>query len=197
MGGARAAAGLEALLEGFHPEAVLSLGFGGALDASVGVGDLVWGRKVVGWCEEKGPWGSLDLAHPLQPESWAGGSGPRTALGFLVSVERPVDKARVRAHLAGAMGPSVLEMETHALARALQGTGIPLMGLRAVSDEWDFDPAPVVRGWMDDDLRVRPWKVMGDVLRHPGRVALLHGLYRRSRMAAASLARGIGALLDS
>jgi nucleoside phosphorylase len=111
-------------------------------------------------------------------------------------VDALVEKARVRERLDSGRSLAVLEMETYALARALQDKGIPLMGLRAVSDEWDFDPAPVVRHWTDHNLQIRSQKVTRDVLRHPGRMALLWGLYRRSRVAAASLAVGVRAILD-
>jgi adenosylhomocysteine nucleosidase len=196
MGGRRAKIGLETLLDSFHPETVVCFGFGGALDPSLRVGDLIWGREALLWEEGRGVSGRIALATPPERSMSRILPGTRWVGGSLVSVERFVNKSMVRQDLDPGCPPAVLEMETHALGEALLQRGIPLMGLRAVSDEWDFDPGPVVRKWVDDDLRIRAWRVISDVLRHPTRFALLIRLFQRSRVAAASLAEGIRALLN-
>jgi adenosylhomocysteine nucleosidase len=196
MGGKRAGAGLEILLGGFDPEAVISFGFGGALDPTLAVGDLVWGKEVLLWEEGRGVSSRLALAGLPAAFLAEHGSPIRSREGFLVSVEGFVPKARVRGALDARFSPALVEMETYALATALRKKGIPLMGLRAVSDEWDFDPAPLVRRWVDADIRVRPWRVVSNVVRHPTCLTVLFGLFQRSRRAAVSLAEGIRALLN-
>ncbi len=195
MGGKRAEAGLELLLEGFDPEAVISFGFGGALDPALRVGDLIWGKEVFRWEEGKGVSGELKLTAPSEALLEKASPPAHWRDGFLVSVEGFVPKARVRGALDSQLSPALLEMETYALAAALKKRGLPLLGLRAVSDEWGLEAGRVVGRWMDETLRVRPGKMLLDLFFHPWRAMYLCELMERSWVAARALGRAIPVVL--
>lgn len=197
MGGKRAVSGLRDLLEGFQPDGVICLGFAGALEGSLRVGDLVWGKEVAKWEDGRGlsPWRRLAPA----PEGLVAEQDGRFGLreGYLVSVETLTLKAALRSFVTPALEPTVMEMETYSLSMALEPLGIPLGALRAVSDEAGFDAGKAVKGWMDDTLRLRPWMLVEDLARHPHRIGLLLRLFRRSRVAARSLEMGLRAVLSA
>jgi adenosylhomocysteine nucleosidase len=194
IGPQRAAAGVEWLLQDFSPKAVLSIGFAGALDPGLEVGDLLWGRVVL--CRQAG---RIVEEHRLalpEPETLQKPpSGVSWSTGTFVSVDAFVEKAEVRAGLGGQYAPAVLEMETFALNSILAEHGIPLFGLRAVSDEWTLEFAREMQRWTDAQLRIVKRRLVRDALLRPGRLRLLFGLYRRSQRASQSLAAGVSQIL--
>jgi adenosylhomocysteine nucleosidase len=197
IGGARAKAALQHLFLGFSPATVISLGYGGALDPELGVGELVWGMRVFHWEQEKerlSP--GRDMASPPQEILERPPAGLLWRKGFLVSVDRFVEKKRVRTALDPELVPAAVDMETYALSRALEETGIPLLALKAISDELGLEIAPTISRWTDDDLQVQAHRIVRDLIHHPGNIAFFPRLYRRSLTASRSLAMGIRTLLD-
>ncbi len=195
MGGVRAVSALRELLDGFRPDQLICFGFAGALDGSLRVGELIWGKGVAKWEEGRrlSPWRELAPAPAGMVAPRHGGSAP--CEGHLVSVDAPTPKAAVRGLVGPAEAPAVMEMETYDLSLALEPLGIPLGALRAVSDESALDAGAAVRRWLDDTLRFRPSMLMADLARHPLRIGLLARLFLRSRAAARSLDMGLRALL--
>jgi adenosylhomocysteine nucleosidase len=197
VGGTLATEGLKPLLHGFLPETVVSFGFGGALGPELGVADLIWGKRVFHWeGEETGltPGRELEAPPPKLSEDARGGGPWRE--GVFVSVDTLVEKERVRKALDPRWTPAIVEMETYALSSALSRVAIPLVGLRAVSDELGLEIAPIISGWTDENHRVRGSRIIADLLRHPRRIGLLMGLFSRSRKASRSLATALRVVLN-
>lgn len=197
IGGARAMASLQTLLNGFSPRVVVSFGYGGALDPQLHVGDLVWGRQVFHWEEGRGgltP--GPDLACPPREILERPPGEVPWRMGCLVTADRLVEKERVSRQLEPQFAPATLDMETYALSKAMEDLGIPMIGLRAVSDELRLEISPIVSGWTDEALQIRASRITGDLLRHPGRIVFMIRLFRRSRMASRSLTKALRLLLD-
>ncbi len=137
----------EAVIAIYAPEVVYSVGFAGALDPGLRVGDVVQPQSVVN-----------------------AGDGSRVRLdrgnGVLVSfgaVAGPAQKAKLRESFAA----QAVDMEAAAVARAAEARGVEFAVLKVVSDEFDFS-LPAMERFVDSDGRflegrfalyaaVRPW----------------------------------------
>jgi nucleoside phosphorylase len=121
MGADRAAAAVRAVPEVLG---VCSIGFCGALDAGLRIGDVFIGSEVT---DGHDAWPAL------------GPQGPAAATGRVVSIDRIAQTAREKSGLR-ASGASVVEMEAAGVARASKERNVPFSCVRVVSDlaEEDF-----------------------------------------------------------
>jgi nucleoside phosphorylase len=121
MGAERAAAAVRAVP---GVSAVCSIGFCGALDGMLRIGDVFVGNEVT----------DGNRAWPAgQPR------GPRAPSGRVVSIDRIAQTAREKSDLR-VSGASVVEMEAAGVARASEELKVPFSCVRVVSDlaEEDF-----------------------------------------------------------
>jgi adenosylhomocysteine nucleosidase len=139
----------EAMIQLYHPGALQSVGFAGALDPLLEVGTLLGVKRVID---------SRD------------GSKAHAAVGYwtLLTVES-ISGAAEKAKLAASYGAQAVDMEAAAVARAAQAHGLPFLALKVVSDRYDFDvPSLQLQrfvGWRGDFRRarflafaaIRPW----------------------------------------
>ena len=137
----------EAVISEVNPIRVLSVGFAGALDGSLNVGDVCEPRTVV------------NARDGVRTDT---GSGS----GLLVSSARVADKDQ-KARLAKAYAATAVDMEAAAVAAAAQAHGIDFAALKAISDAADFSP-PALDGFVAADgtfqtarfachAALRPW----------------------------------------
>jgi adenosylhomocysteine nucleosidase len=119
MGAEAARWASEAMIQLYHPAALESVGFAGALDPRLEVGTLLGVKRVID---------SRD------------GSKADAAVGYwtLLTVES-ISGAAEKAKLAAAYDADAVDMEAAAVARAAQAHGLPFLALKAVSDGYDFD----------------------------------------------------------
>ena len=173
--GAAAAARAGAEVAAGRPRALLAVGFCGALDAGLGVGDLVAAERVVD--EATGE------AFAADPALLGAAPGRRGVLVSAVRIARtPADRARLEG--------DAVDLESAALARAAAAEGVPFLALRAVTDTArhrlpDFERmaagADALRPWRAVTYFVlRPWELprlvrLGPALTRAGR-ALADGL---------------------
>lgn len=179
MGEKRARFTVGHILEGFHATRLISFGFAGALDPALGVGDVVWGGQLLMW---RGP-GDV-LLGPSLDSPW-----PESGLGqaAVVSVPGFVSKRKVRRDLVKKWLPAVLDLETYGLAQEATVRGIPFSCMRVVSDEWGLDAGLRVREWVDQELRIRPRRILFSLFSKPWDLVLLWKLFARSRVASRAL----------
>jgi adenosylhomocysteine nucleosidase len=116
-GRTRAAAAVEAAFaSGFDANIIVSTGFCGALDPSLGIGALIAARRVTG------AGGDFD-ASPL----------PRCATGVIYTHDRVAQTAAEKACLRQS-GADAVEMEAAGVAAEAQKRGLPFYCIRAVTD---------------------------------------------------------------
>jgi adenosylhomocysteine nucleosidase len=141
---------------------LVSFGICGALDPSLRVGDLVVAEGVVG-----------DACRTATDPAWT--AALRAALpdargGLAAGGDVIAGSVRARAALRQASGAAIVDMESHAVARAARAAGLPLAVVRAVSDtaavalpraaqagfkpNGEPDVGAVLRG-----LAARPWEL--------------------------------------
>jgi adenosylhomocysteine nucleosidase len=109
----------EAVIELYSPEEIISMGFAGALDESLGVGDVFVPRKVT----DAGDNGTTETEV---------GQGTLVSLGSIASAEQ-------KAKLAKAYGAQAVDMEAAAVGRAATAHAIRFMAVKAISDDRNFN----------------------------------------------------------
>ncbi len=137
----------EAVIQDTRPLRVLSVGFAGALGATMKVADVLEPQVVV------------NAADGARTET---GSGEGTLVSF-GAVSGPDQKQR----LAKAYGAVAVDMEAAAVAQGAQARGIEFAALKAISDAADFRMPPVEKFVSRDGqfrsarfafhVSVRPW----------------------------------------
>jgi len=170
IGAAAARRAAEAVIALFDPAAVCSVGFAGALDSGLKVGDLVRPRTVIN-----------------------AGDGSRATVedgqGVLVSfgsVANPAQKLKLRDSFAA----QAVDMEAAAVARAAETWGKRFVAVKAISDEVDFE-FPAMDRFVDSEGKfaegrfavyaaIRPWL-------WPRAVHLARNSSRASRALCAAL----------
>jgi adenosylhomocysteine nucleosidase len=137
----------EAIINLYAPVLVHSAGFAGALDSTLKVGTVLT---------------------PICVIDAKDGSRIEAGVGHwvLVSVDRPAS-VKQKAKLAEAYWAHAVDMEAASVARAAQAHDITFVGLKAISDEADFEMPPMERFVARDGqfrtaafaahVAVRPW----------------------------------------
>jgi nucleoside phosphorylase len=196
MGRPRAEHALRAVLERYQPVAVLSLGYCGALAATLRVADLVVCSPVgalltlpsgphvapspVGWLHGDGALVQQALAVPMPP-----GAGQLVAGGCL-TVPSAVGPRSVKHWLSERLPCVAVDMESYWLGRLAQEACVPFLVVRAVSDTL-AESLPSFDGLVDDFGRASLTTLSRYLLRHPLRVAQLARLGLQSHRAEKSL----------
>ena len=161
LGEARALQAFEKLMADEQPARLVHLGFAGALDPGLRVGDVPEFSKVT---NESGRQVKIRGDHPT-PVRAAVDDG-RT----LLTVQQVVGSATTKRRLFERYGACAVDMETYAVARRAVETALPLTVMRAISDEVDTDVPDVAQTWVNADgstdliaatrcLAVRPWLI--------------------------------------
>lgn len=158
---------------------LISSGFAGAVDPSLGVGDLLLADN---------------FSHP---DALARADGILVArVARLVTADRVIESAADREQLARASAAVAVDMETEWIAQACARKKIPMLSLRAISDS-AAAPFPAPPAILFDLARQRtnPGKLSRYLLRHPAAVVRLLRFARQVGVARANLAGALYELL--
>jgi adenosylhomocysteine nucleosidase len=158
----------------YRPSQVLSVGFAGALDASLHVGDVFVPAVAID---------ARDGSRTNIEGMIEGGNNKGTLVTFM-------DVAGIdqKANLAQAYGAQAVDMEASAVAAAARAHGIPFAAIKAISDEMNFE-MPQTAGFIDSQGQFRTASFALHAALRPWlwpRVAQLAG---NSRKAATALAQ--------
>ena len=115
----------EAVIEATRPARVLSVGFAGALDSTMKVGDVLEPRVVV------------NAADGARTDT---GTGQGTLVSYAAVADRDQKQRLSRAYAAIAV-----DMEAAAVAQGAQARGVEFGALKAISDAADFTMPPTER----------------------------------------------------
>ncbi len=127
----------EALIALYKPKLMASVGFAGALQPALKVGDLLVPQCVI------------DAGDSSRAET-------RIGKGTLVS-SRSIAGEDQKRSLAQAYGAQAVDMEGAAVARAAAIHGIDFLAVKAISDELGFSMPPM-NGFVAPDGQFREWK---------------------------------------
>jgi len=172
--GARRAA--EAAIVLYSPNVIYSVGFAGALNSELKIGDLVEPRRVVNASDGS----STDIDR---------GKG---VLVTSTAVASPAQKSRLRE----SFGAQAVDMEAAAVARAAEARGIGFAALKAISDDCDFT-FPETDRFVDSGGRFREARFALFAAVRPWLWPRVAKLARDSSRASRALCRSLQNLLDS
>jgi adenosylhomocysteine nucleosidase len=172
-GAHRAAAAIDEALTSFRPDAIISMGFCGALDPSLAIGDIVVATTIF----------AGDRAFPAEP--------PVTAVphrtGPVWSIDHVATTAEEKRKLH-ATGAIAVEMEAAGVAQRAQKLAVPFFCIKSVTDLADETMANDFNAVLRSDGRFDTMKVLVSSLRRPWvRLPELIRLQRRCVLAARSL----------
>jgi adenosylhomocysteine nucleosidase len=192
IGMRHAAEAVRCIVARYPLDLVMSVGFAGGLSLDLRVGQLLWLKESATF-DEMGKSIVLRYRCAAAPafEDYAAARGIRPAR--FVSVEHLQPKLPLAAITGDTT--SIVEMESAAVAEVAHRHGIPLLGLRSISDiatdEVDVD----LDGMMDGQGRVSIPRVACTVLRRPGLVPSFRRWAGDSQIAGDALAQALVALL--
>jgi adenosylhomocysteine nucleosidase len=175
IGAGAARRATEAVIQEVRPTQVLSVGFAGALDSTLHVGDVLEPRVVIN---------SSDGARTDT------GSGEGTLLSF-GTVAGQEQKQR----LAKAYAAVAVDMEAASVALGAQSRGLQFAALKAISDTAGFSLPPVER-FVGNDGRFRSPAFALHVAVRPGLWRSTIALARNSRRASRALSVAISRYLE-
>ncbi len=165
---------------GQHAEAVICIGFAGALSPALAIADLV---------VDKTGWGANDLPNE--------GLLASLHFGNVITTDEIVG-ARGKCELAASLkSPEIacVEMESAAVAQVCRERQVPYLLVRAISDLYDEDFPINFNQCRDANGEVSNAKVMKAVLRRPQAIKPLMELGRRTELCAERLAEFVEQLL--
>ena len=119
VGATRAGAAVDAAARWFHPEAVISTGFCGALDDSLAIADIVVADCVAG----------DGRRYPAMPVT-----GPPFHSGTVCSIDHVARTAEEKYRLHSSSGACAGEMEAAGVASRAGALGLPFYCVKAVTD---------------------------------------------------------------
>ncbi|MBN1566958.1 MAG: hypothetical protein JXA73_03870 [Acidobacteria bacterium] len=143
VGPKRSAARLEEALKWIEASHVLVIGYAGALDPVLRVGDLVAVARASAFSlpEDNAAWenvrleGAFDLTES-EMLAWSAGSlGLKTSIGDALTSSYVLGNPAHKSLLFGRFHASIVDMETAAFARIAASRNVPLSCIRAISDE--------------------------------------------------------------
>lgn len=176
--GAGADRAFAAVLVAPRPSAVCNIGFCGALDEALGIGDVVVAMEVRD---------GTRTYETLVPRGKEG-----AAAGAVVSIAHVAQTAAEKRSLR-TTGASIVEMEAAGVARAAEDLGLPFYCIRAVSDLAGEDFANDFNAALTPEGRFSVSRLVMGALASPGkRLGELIRLRQRTALAAKNLGDFLG-----
>ncbi len=169
MGQANAEASFRAALEVGIPEWVVTGGFTGGLNQELALSDLIW---------------DADPGFPAR--RWLETSGGRRG-SFLCKSTIAVT-AVAKSALRRETGADAVEMESGVLRTLCHQRGIPSATFRVISDTAGTDMPLDFNRTTTSDLRLSPWRLVREILLHPGSIPQLIRFQGETSRAAQRLA---------
>jgi len=155
------------IIDRFQPRTVISIGYAGAVQSGLNVGDLVIADTVIE--ELKG--------RKLSPDSDLLGraigipspDGLKMVVGGLLTVDTVIHTSAIKQELGEKHYVQAVEMETSAIAEVAEENGLPWLSLRVISDRLDQELIDS-SSFLGSDGEVSTLKAGWYVLTHPGSI---------------------------
>ena len=172
-GAHHAAAAVDAALVGFRPDAIVSIGFCGALDPSLAIADIVVGSTIF----------AEGRAFPAEPPVTVA----RHRLGPICSIDHVASTAREKSALR-TTGAIAVEMEAAGVAQKAHTLGVPFFCIKSVTDLANETMANDFNAVLRSDGHFDTMKILASSLRRPWvRLPELVRFRQRCVLAARSL----------
>jgi len=180
----------EITIKSYRPDLIISAGFAGGLQPSVGDGDIVIGTEVLDLCQDTGNRVRWRSAHKLSapPELPGEESLFRVHHGKILTADDVVLHAATKQRLGRATDALAVDMETSAVAAVCAAHGTEMLAIRCITDNAHEDlPENLDDFFMVGQLQLS--RVLSACNRHPRLIVDLARLGLRAKTAGANLAR--------
>jgi adenosylhomocysteine nucleosidase len=186
IGQARVEAGLGGLLARHRAEAVVSVGFGGALTPDLRAGDIVICETTT--TDDGGGRYFADEGLLRRAVEAMAANGHRWLRATGVTIPMVAADGPAKLALRERTGASICEMEDAMVARLAGAQGLPFLAVRVVLDELetdfsDFTGLVTARG-------IRPLRVAAFFTAHPGRLLTVIKSYQRAKDSISKFVTG-------
>jgi adenosylhomocysteine nucleosidase len=182
-------------LDAETPQAVLGLGFAGALSRSLDVGDLLVARE----CRTSGGDSVATTPTMLEAARRIQANGLAVRFGVTLTVDQVVCQAEGKRKLAMTLAPdeiACVDMESSAIARACAERGVPFLIVRCVSDLFAEDLPVDFNRCREADGQINNWKVIASAIGRPSSIKGLLELRKRAMNCSEKLADFVRRLLS-
>jgi adenosylhomocysteine nucleosidase len=196
MGPDNAATATRLLIDIGKPDLILNFGFAGSLTPQLDVGDIVLADRLLFmhgrlFSEQSGLGSDLDRRQTDVQEK----CGCLIHQGSFVTTRNITSKKEIAGRLPTGVGKAVVEMETAAVAQVTNKEKIPLIALRAISDDFDDELGFSLDEFCDKDLNLQKWRVMLTLAKKPWIIPQLIRLARNTKHAGGKLATAVAGLI--
>ncbi len=187
---------IEPFLDSQPFEFLISSGFAGGVDPSLGVGHLLLAQN---FSDPALLARAQALLSPVGRDSVEPGQSPiAVQLARLATVDRIIENAAERERFAHEHNAAAVDMETGWIAQACAARKIPMLSLRVISDTTAAPfPAPPSVLFDLDRQKTDALKLTTYILRHPLGVVRLMRFARQIAVARANLATALDLFINA
>lgn len=185
---------LSHLLASYRPEVIIHTGYCGGADPGLAPGDLLIAESVVDAANNKTYSANESLL--ARAENLLKSRSMRGCLGKLVTIDRVAASPHDKAFLATQHEAAGIDMESAALAEALEETSIPFIVVRSVLDPLDYH-LPDVSDAIDEDGSTDAVALVEHLVKKPAHIARLPKIQYLASQARASIAAFLDAWIDT
>jgi len=181
-----------------RPSMILAIGFAGGVRDGLRTGDLILAEEVL---EPPAPAGQTRLwegdAELLALAGSLSLEGLRVTRGRLATVREVIATGAGKRAFGDSHGVSAVEMESSGIARAANVHDTPVLYVRTILDEVDFDIPLDFSRYRTAGGRLRYFRILGALLLRPRAILKVLKLRGRAIMGAEALARFTAALIGA
>ncbi|MEK9629360.1 MAG: hypothetical protein VW455_10105 [Nitrospinota bacterium] len=199
VGKQRAADATRKVIEKFHPQKIISLGYAGALINELKVGDLFVAKTILSSESdettfemddpEEMKW--LEKANQIPlPKNF------KLRVGKLITVDKVIHTPEGKRELGNRFGAEAVEMETLKIALLSRENNIPFISVRGISDEVGHELIDS-SSFLGSDGEISKLKAGWYVLTHPGSLKNALSLRSHTLVATQNLTDFIAKLLTN
>ena len=157
------------IIERFQPKALISIGYAGAVQPELKVGDLVIADSITDVEGDKNRKFFPDPNWLSRSRSIPGIRGAQVVVGGLLTVNSVIHLPAAKRELGRSYNVQIVDMETSAIAGIAEEKGLPLLSVRAVSDSVDQELLDS-SSFLGSDGEISTLKAGWYVMTHPNSI---------------------------
>jgi adenosylhomocysteine nucleosidase len=180
------------VIDRFHPSTLVSIGYAGAVQPELNVGDLVIADTII---EEnkKGKY-SPDSDWLNRAKDVPCLEGFKAVVGGLLTVDNVIHNSLSKQKLGKNYSVQAVEMETSAIAKVAEENDVPLLSLRVISDRLDQELLDS-SSFLGSDGEISTLKAGWYVLTHPSSIKSALSLRSQTQIATQALTKFLSDLM--
>ena len=180
------------VIDHFQPSTLVSIGYAGAVQPELNVGDLVIADTIIEE-KKKGKY-SPDSDWLNRAKDVSCPEGFKAIVGGLLTVDNVIHDSLSKQELGKNYGVQAVEMETSAIAKVAEEKDVPLLSLRVISDRLDQELLDS-SSFLGSDGEISTLKAGWYVLTHPSSIKSALSLRSQTQIATQALTKFLSNLL--